>query len=81
MRRNIASGYNKRHSHDDQYNSATQSRCQAFPEDRYSEEYSRDRFQSSKDSRRSRTYVLHGLRRTEKGYSCREDSQCNQIPP
>lgn len=25
--------------------------------------------------------LLHGLRRTEKGYSCREDSQCNQIPP
>lgn len=81
MCRNIASGYNKCHSQDNQYDSATQSECQTFPEDRYSEEYSRYRFQSSEDGCRGRTYILHGLRRTEEGYGCREDCQCNQVPP
>lgn len=81
MCRNIASGYNKCHSQDNQYNSATQSECQTFPEDCYSEEYSRYRFQSSEDGCRGRTYILHSLRSAEEGYGCREDCQCNQVPP
>ena len=65
MCRNIASGYNKCHSQDNQYNSATQSGCQTFPENCYSEEYSRYRFQSSEDGCRGRTYILHSVQRKD----------------
>lgn len=80
MCRNIASGYNKCHSQDNQYNSATQSECQTFPEDCYSEEYSRYRFQSSEDGCRGRTYILHSLRSAEEGYGCRKIANAIRFP-
>ena len=67
MLADISSGNDQCHSEQDEENAVAEARCQGFAENQYTEEYSRERFQRTQNSRRSRADILNGLRGAEEG--------------